>query len=70
MQDAVLGVESIHSRFKNLQRTYHCMRNKVQRLLAMVKEHNLSIAFLNVALFLPQPSEQKNVIVYIIVLYK
>ena len=43
------GAESIRARFNSLQRTYHCMRNKVQRLLVMVKEHNLSIAPQNVA---------------------
>ena len=39
----------IHAKFNSLQRTNHSMYDKVQRLLAIVKEHNLSIAPQNVA---------------------
>ena len=39
----------IHAKFNSLQRTNHFMYDKVQRFLAIVKEHNLSIAPQNVA---------------------
>ncbi|KAL5500643.1 hypothetical protein EMCRGX_G012237 [Ephydatia muelleri] len=42
------GAESIHARFNTLQRTYHSMPDKVQQLLAIMKEQLLFIAPRNV----------------------
>ena len=42
------GAESIHARFNTLQRTYHSIPDKVQQLLAIMKEQLLFIAPRNV----------------------
>ena len=53
------GSESIHARFNSLQRTYHSMHDKVERLLSVVKEHTISIVPQNVEAIPPLQKRTK-----------
>ena len=37
------GAESIHSSFNSIEKSYHSMPNRVERLLCVVKEHHLRV---------------------------
>ena len=54
------GVESIHTVFNTLERTYSSMTNKVQRLKSMVMEHHRQIAPDTIVRRPPPPKQQKT----------
>ena len=51
------GAESIHSRFNTLGRTYSSMKNSVERLKSMVKDHYRQVFPANIV---KQPLPQKR----------
>ena len=53
-------IESIHSRFNTLQRTYGSMRNKVERLKCMVEEHFRQISPQNLSRLPPAAKRHKG----------
>ena len=52
------GVESIHTVFNTLERTYSSMPNKVQRLKSMVMEHHRQISPENITRGPPPPTKR------------
>jgi hypothetical protein len=54
------GAESIHARFNALERTYGNMRNKVERMKCMVREHFRQICPDNIARLPPAKKSKKS----------
>ena len=54
------GAESIHASFNSIERSFACMiHNRVERLMAVVREHHLRVSPTNVAM-LPAVKKRKK----------